>query len=74
LKKFIDPKSSKFFNEEKLRKERTEGQDTEFNTQKLPQNKKELLKEQIKTSIEQRITRSMAKHNRTTICPSLSDN
>ncbi len=64
LKKFIDPKLSKFLSTDKLKKERKEGQDTEFNTEKLLQNDNKVLNKQIKNSIEQRITRSMAKQGK----------
>jgi hypothetical protein len=60
LKKFIDPKLSKFLNEEKQKKERVEGQTTEFNPSNISQGQKEKVsKEEIKALIEQQITRSM---------------
>ncbi len=60
LKKFIDPKSSKFLNEEKQKKERADSQQTEFNRSNISQNQKEnVSKEEIKARIEQRITSSM---------------
>ena len=64
LKKFINPKSSKFLDEGKLKEESKEGQETEFNTPELTQNKNDLSNKLIKNSIEQRITRSMAKQNK----------
>jgi hypothetical protein len=64
LKKFIDPKSSKFLNEENKKKERAESQATEFYTGKPSHNEKSNVNEQIKTSIERRTTRSMAKQNK----------
>jgi hypothetical protein len=60
LKKFIDPKSSRFLNEEKQKKERADNQNTKFNTGKYCKTQKEKLSnEEIKARIEQRITRSM---------------
>jgi hypothetical protein len=64
LKKFIDPKTSKFLNEEKRKKERAESQATELNPGKLSQNQGSNLNEEIKSRIEQRITRSMANRNK----------
>ena len=53
LKKFVDPKSSKFLNEERQKKESTESQPTEFNPGKQSQNNKNALNKQIKSRIEQ---------------------
>jgi hypothetical protein len=64
LKKFIDTKSSKILNEERIKEERAECQATEFNLGKLSQSNKNTLNEEIKSRIEQRITRSMANHNK----------
>jgi transcription-repair coupling factor (superfamily II helicase) len=60
LKKFIDPKQSKFLDQEKLKSERSNTQSTEFNPSQEPENK-ETSNEEIKARIEQRITRSMSK-------------
>jgi hypothetical protein len=51
-------------NQELQKKESTESQPTEFNPSKLSQNNKNALNEEIKSRIEQRITRSMAYQNR----------
>jgi hypothetical protein len=60
LKKFIDPKSSKFLNEEKQKQERAESQKTEFNPGNISQVQKEnISNKEIKAQIEQRITGSM---------------
>jgi predicted ABC-class ATPase len=61
LKKFIDPKASKFLNEENQKKERAKSQNMGFNRSNISQGQKEkdLSKEEIKAQIEQRITRSM---------------
>ena len=48
IEKFIDPKSSKFLDEEKKKKERAEKQATEFNPGKLSQNQRSNLNEEIK--------------------------
>jgi hypothetical protein len=63
LKKFIDPKKSKFLDEEKQKKERAKGQETEFNPKNLSPEKKHL-NDEIKSRIEKRITRSMANQNK----------
>ena len=63
LKKFVDPKSSKFLNEEGPKKESTESQASEFNPGKQSQNRKNALNEEIKSRIEHQITRSMANRN-----------
>jgi hypothetical protein len=59
LKKFIDPKLSKFWNKDKQKQERAEDQKTEFNPSDNSQGQKES-NEEIKARIEQRITRSMS--------------
>ena len=64
LKKFIDPKSSKFLDEAKKKKERAESQATEFNPCKLSQDQGSNLNEEIKYRIEQRMTRSMTNQNK----------
>ena len=61
LKKFIDPKTSKFLNEEKQKQEMADGQKTEFNPSNISQSQKQIVsKDEIKARIEQRITRSMS--------------
>jgi hypothetical protein len=61
LKKFIDPKTSKFVNEEKQKQEMADGQKTEFNPGNISQSQGETVsKDEIKARIEQRITRSMS--------------
>jgi hypothetical protein len=57
LKKFIDPKRSKFLDQESLKRERSNTQSTEFNPSHNSQNQK-TSNEEIKVRIEQRITRS----------------
>jgi hypothetical protein len=64
LKKFVDLKSSKFLNEERQKKENTEGQPTEFNPGKQSQNEKNALNEEIKSRIEQQVTKSMTNRNK----------
>jgi hypothetical protein len=59
LKKFIDPKLSKFLNEDKQKQERAENQKTEFNPSSNSKCQKES-NEEIKARIEQQITRSMS--------------
>jgi hypothetical protein len=60
LKKFIDPNSSKFLNEDKLKKERANNQSKELNNrQNFESQKEKLSNEEIKARIELRITRSM---------------
>jgi hypothetical protein len=64
LKKFIDPKASKFLDKERNKKEMTTGQETEFNPKNLsPENRKHL-NEEIKSKIEKRITRSMTNQSK----------
>jgi hypothetical protein len=64
LKKFIDPKTSKFLDKERQRKERAENQATELNPSKMSQGRRSNLNEEIKSRVEQRITRSMSNQNK----------
>jgi hypothetical protein len=59
LKKFIDPKLSKFLDQEKLKRERSNSQNTEFNPSHNSQHQK-TTNEEIKARIERRTTRSMS--------------